>query len=330
MPRTFAYLLFLMLLASTAVAGNPKILVINSYHEEFSWQVSHNEAIKEGLADIADLTFFNLDTKRLHPAHYPGRASLALERFKDLQPDLVILADDNALCLLGHDITKNGTPVVYLGINANPRTYLGDTTLMTGVLERPLLKRSIVFIKAILARDIDKCLVLFDSGTTAEAALDTVFKGKNNLEFDHTSTDVHLVAKFSNWKKHVLTASDYGYDAIILGLYHTLTDDEGNHVPSDVIAEWTSANTPLPIFGFWDYSIGKGKALGGLVLAGRPQGEEAVKLVKRILAGEHPSDIPPVMAEHGRFLFSRSEMEHWDITLPSNLALPNETLEFVD
>ena len=325
-----ALLLVTLWTLTSAAANRPLVLIINSYHAEYPWVMSHNEALRRNLSNAADLVFHDMDTKRLNPAHHVDRAALALDKYREVQPDLVILADDNALALLGRDITRAGTPVVYLGINANPRIYTCDVELLTGVLERPLLKRSIVFLHDILGTPLDKCLVLFDNGVTAKATMDTIFKGKNRIMVGKTRTDIVLATTMEQWQQHVLTAGELGYNAIILGLYHTMTDGEGKHVPDDAVARWTADNSPVPVFAFWDFAVGRGKAVGGLVLAGRPQGEEAARLARRILGGENPINVQPVIAEHGRFLFSNSGLKRWHITLPPDLAQPNESLEFVD
>ncbi len=72
-----------------------------------------------------------------------------------------------------------------------------------------------------------------------------------------------------------MNAKKEGYGAIILGLYHTLVDDRGRHVDDEQVARWTSKHSPVPVFGFWDFSVGKGLAMGGLTLDSEPQGREA-------------------------------------------------------
>ncbi len=330
LPGLPAALLLAFLLAGPAMADTPLVLVVNSYHADYPWVASHNRALSQGLEGAAELVFLNMDTKRLNPAHHTDRAALALARFRDLKPNLAVLADDYALAALARDVTRTGTPVVYMGINANPRHYAGDTNLMTGVLERPMLKRSIVFLQDILGHPLDRCLVLFDHGPTARATLDTAFGGRAHATVGATRTDIALTNSFKEWKALVRDAGVRGYGALILGLYQTIADQDGNHVPEEEVARWTSANSPVPVFAFWDFAVGPGKAVGGLVLAGRQQGVEAAKLVRRVLAGEPPSRIPPVTAEQGRFVFSRSGLQRWHITLPPDLARPSEPIEFRD
>lgn len=321
---------FLMVHGTVLANDKAKILIVNSYHAEYPWVVAHNSVLIEELGTKAVLTFAYLDAKRLDEKEKNNKVNEVLELFSSIQPDLVILTDDFALKSLGPRIQKTKTPVVFLGINNNPRNYVDELTQMTGVLERPLLKRSIAYIQEILDGKMNKALVLFDNGMTAKTTMDHVFRGKDRLVFDWTDVDIQLVETYVQWKKAVMTSKQKGYDAVFLGLYHTIQDEHGNHVDDGEIATWTSQNSPLPLFAFWDFAVGADKAVGGLILSGEPQRKEAVKLAIRILSGVSPQDIQPVTAEHGRFIFSRSGLKKWNLILPKYFNNPNEQIMFVD
>lgn len=325
----FATILVGILLTTVAHGQSKHVMVINSYHAEFPWVAAHNSALQKGLGDQTSLSFYYLDTKRTPLAEGRAKAKELMSKISAINPDVVVLADDFALQELGTPIMKEGIPVVFLGINGNPRHYLNAMPLATGILERPLLKRSIAYIKDIL-NDLDSCLVLFDNKTTAQVVFESVFNGQKTCRFSKTDTTIKLHNTFAQWKRSVLESKNMGYDAIILGLYQALVDDEGNHVPAEEVAEWTSANSPVPVFGFWDFSIGKGKAMGGLILSGTPQGKEAAHLITKILDGHPVQTLQPVTAEHGRFLFSRSELRRWGITLPSYFNNPKEPIQFIE
>ena len=85
-----------------------------------------------------------LDTKR-QPHQDPERlVSQGMAAYQARKPALVVLGDDNAISALARPIAALGTPVVFLGMNENPRPKgLVGHPLITGVLERPLLKRNI-------------------------------------------------------------------------------------------------------------------------------------------------------------------------------------------
>ena len=330
MGRIFFILVFIIALSLPAQAEMQKVLIINSYHPDFSWVADHNSALKQGLEGVAQVFVFNMDTKRLTQKVYQQQAERAFAQVMKIRPDAVVLADDYALQSLGKRLTDRGIPIIFLGINNNPRNYIRKMDLATGVLERPLLKRSIVYIREILGSTFTKCMVLFDNGITANTTVNQVFQGRMSQVFSNTTIDIKLNSRFSQWKENVLNAKKNGYSAIILGLYHTLVDENSVHVSDDVIARWTSAHSPVPVFGFWDFSVGKGLAIGGLVLDGTPQGEEAALLTRMVLKGKLPHTISPITAETGKFIFSRSELSRWDITLPHYFTAPNETITYVD
>lgn len=320
----------LLFMATTAIADMPHVLVINSYSPSFQWVKEHNASLKRGLENVASLSFFDMDTKRIPRSEFKTATDRAIQTLETINPKVVVLTDDDALKLLGKRIADMHIPIVYLGINANPRDYNMLKHQATGVLERPLFKRSIAFIQDILHEDLKKCLVLYDNSTTAQMSLDSVFNNNRHLKFAGTETDIRLIGTLKEWRQAVLSAPQKGYNAIIVGLYHTICDKDGNHIPEKEIIRWTSANSPIPLFGFWNFSIGKGKAIGGLVLAAEPQGWEAAKLVKRILSGEKASEIEPVIAETSRFIFSDYELKRWNLSKPVHLTVPSITIRHVE
>lgn len=315
----FLGLAFLMLFTAEASAHRQKILLIESYHSAYLWDASYRRGLDQVLGDKYKILNFEMDTKRLPPSEFETRARKAWETYEHENPALVILGDDNALKYLGPKLAATSTPVVYLGINNNPRNYgmVGQDNI-TGVLERPLLYRSVIMIREIL--DIKKVLVLLDSGTTAKVLHEEIFNGRDTISLSKVDLHIQMISGCAPWKDAVLTAKEKGYDALIIGLYHTLVDNDGSHVDEEEIITWSSAHTPVPPFGFWDFSVGPDKNIGGYVLVGETQGITAGKMAAEILSGKNPGAIPPATPEKGRFLFSRSQLYKWRIILPDRIA----------
>ena len=158
--------LFTLLLLQVATAKE-KILLIESYHSTYAWDASYIEGLELALDNEYELIKFEMNTKRLPKSEYQKMADLAYDKFMEVSPSLVILADDNALSYLGSKFFDTDTPVVYLGINNNPRNYgVVGRNNFTGVLERPLFKRSIANVQKL--QKLNKVLVLFDDGNTAK------------------------------------------------------------------------------------------------------------------------------------------------------------------
>jgi ABC-type uncharacterized transport system substrate-binding protein len=312
------------------MAGQPHVMVINSYHAEHPWVRAHNGALLEELDGRARITCLDLNTKRIPRDQYQESAERAWQAVLADRPDVVVLSDDNAVRLLGQRVMDSGIPLVFLGVNGNPRSYLGGLEGATGVLERPLYKRSLMYLQDILKPSPKRCLVLFDRGDTSMVIKETVFRNQRFLRLGNTAVDVRFIETYAQWREAILSAKQKKYDIIFAGLYHSFYDEAGNHIPSDEVLTWSSANSPVPVFGYWDFAVGKGRAVGGLVNSGRPQGKAAAELVLKVLDGAKPGTLYPVIPEDGQFVFSRSELARWGIPPPSQILKGDEPIRFVD
>ncbi|WP_033136196.1 ABC transporter substrate-binding protein [Aeromonas finlandensis] len=309
--------LLLLLLATLSLPlYAAHILVISSYHAEYLWDKSYNEGLIHGLQGEHQISHFYMDTKRQPREEFDAIAQRAIDFYLKSKPDLVVLGDDNAINYLANEIASLGTPVVFLGMNENPRLkgFVGHPKI-TGVLERPLLKRNISEMSQMMG-GLNSVLVLFDSSSLALTAIDDEFKSQTELRVGQTRINSQLIGDYSLWQEAVLNAKKNGYEAIFLGLYHTLVDEQGKHVSENTVLEWTSKHTPVPIFCFWEFTVGKGRAIGGLVLDGHDQGLQAAALINNILAGTEPKTLSPRAALRGEYIFSKSELARWRLTLP--------------
>ncbi|WP_260750764.1 ABC transporter substrate-binding protein [Aeromonas dhakensis] len=311
------HLLLLLLLCPLSLRlWAAEILVISSYHPEYLWDQSYNASLVANLKGEHHISHFYMDTKRRPAEEFDQIAERALAYYHQVKPDLVVLGDDNAINYLATSIASLGTPVVFLGMNENPRHKgLVGHPKITGVLERPLLKRNISEMSQLMG-GIKKALVLFDSSNVALTAIEDEFKTQTELRVGQTRVNSQLLGDYDLWQEAVLNARQNGYQAIFIGLYHTLIDEQGRHVDELQVLEWTSAHSPVPLFCFWEFTVGKGKAIGGLVLDGHDQGAKAAELVNAILEGAQPKTLAPRAALRGEYVFSKSELARWQLTLP--------------
>ncbi len=314
--------LLLSLLSAPVMAA--KVLVIESYHAGFGWDSGYRQGLMESLASDHELTFFEMDTKRVPSREYEERADLAYQAYLQLKPDLVVVGDDNALSYMLPRLYQDPIPIVFLGINSNPRDllakYVGKAGV-TGVLERPFFIKTMAGIGEVLdsPNTKPKVLVLFDSGNTAKIAVRNIESQinliKQNLSID---TEVMVISTERAWQDAVTNASRKGVSAIVVGLYQTLINSNGESVDSDEIMNWTYQNSQVPMFGFWDYSIGKGKAAGGVILDGRSQGLQAGSMAKEILDKKLDANNVPIQVGHnGMEVYIAEEFKRWKITPPN-------------
>ena len=278
MMKILAVILFAITISClpTTAMAKQKVLVIESYHSGFAWDKSYIRGLQSVLKEEFALLYFQMDTKRLAVNLHQQQADNAWQYFQQSKADIVILGDDNALKYLGPRFSKTDVPVVFLGINNNPRHYnLHNSKNITGVLERPLIKRSI---SSIAQGKAKKVLLLFDNSHTSKTILEEKFANNKQRIISNIEVDIALINDWDSWQEKVLSSTQKQYDILFIGLYHTIIDQHNNHIPATEVLSWTIQNTPIPPFSFWDFSVGKGKAIGGLVLVGYEQG---------LLAGEN-------------------------------------------
>lgn len=303
--------LLLWFFATYTVAAN--IMVIHSYHPGHPWIMEYSRGLAISLPGQR-LTHFYLDTKRLPPSQFAAQGDQAWRAFLQHKPDLVILGDDNAIDLLALRIARHGTPVVFLGMNDNPR-HVGvyGQPLITGGLERPLMKRNLLEMTQMLS-DASQVKVLFDASSVSSTALSDNFGTKHAVTLGRLRVDLAQTNDYRQWQQHVLTTKQAGYQALFIGLYHTLKDADGQPVEADTVLEWSAQHSPVPLFAFWEFSVGPQGAVGGLVIQGYDQGIQAGQLARQILRGTPPSALPIRYGERASYWFSRSQLQRWHLT----------------
>ncbi|MDP2574429.1 ABC transporter substrate binding protein [Vibrio penaeicida] len=311
--RKIFLLLMTMLFASNSIAK--ELVFIHSYHFEYPWVAEYREGFQSAIGDM-NIHNFQMDTKRKPASQFPAIADEAWEFIQQHDPDIVVVSDDNALKYLGPRLIENNIPTFFLGINANPRNYVPITPSISGVLERPLMKRSVYMISKVLP-DVAKIRVLMDGAATSHAILETSFNNKLSQSINGITVHTSLIQNYESWESNILETKQQGYDAIIIANYAALKDKSGKHYSLDEVSSWTSENSPIPVFAFWSYSVGKGKAIGGLSISALEQGIEVAKLINQFVAsGEMPTITTP---KKGSFIFSKKELKRWELSVPSDI-----------
>lgn len=321
------YIIMVFSLISLLAFGEKKIMIIQSYNAtDYEWDANYTQALKDTIIEGNSLYFFEMNTKTLLIDEQIKMAEQAYKKFLEIEPDLVVLGDDAALKMLGPRIVPHDIPIVYLGINNNPRRYFSKyPSNITGVLERPHLKRNLILFKEFIP-NAKKVLILFDNDTTSQIVKKEYFYDQNSLIIEDMSIDIVLVNSLTHWK-NLVKESKEEYDFIILGSFQTIRDEDGNFIDMNKTVEWTSENSPLPLFGFWNFSIGSNKAIGGYVISEKNMGIRAGQIINKIISGERVDRINPILEEEGTYLFSKQQLEKWNLKIPKKIS---NTVEYTD
>ncbi|WP_338667249.1 ABC transporter substrate-binding protein [Pseudodesulfovibrio methanolicus] len=307
----------LMLTAVPSLAAQKRILLIQSYDPSLPWTGQCERGIRSALPESVALDITYLDTKRRTPAEYRANVDEAMARFQRTRPDLVMLGDDNALRILGPAIADTGVPVVYFGINNNPRSYFRSLPPnVVGVIERIPLFHWVRVLTGVVP-DARNILVLMDDSPTAKAIFDTNFMGRQSVAFDGRTVRCALIDEWARWRETVLAN---GYDFILMPIYHALKDRNGEHVDYKTVVAWTSEHGTAPVFATQDYAVGDQGVVGALVLVGEEHGAIAGRLAAGILRGQDIADLSALDDQQGRMFFNRKQLARFGLVLPPDLA----------
>lgn len=308
----------LCLLTACIDGGKKTILIIESYHAEYLWDAGYVKGLKSKFGEAYNLEFFHMDTKRIPKEQHADMAAKAIDAFHSVKPDLVIVGDDAAMKFTGPRLARTSTPVVFLGINNNPRNYFMQWPQnFTGILERPLLAESIATMKSIMP-DLHRVAVLFDTDLTAQVIHQDLFDNKDRITIAGVDVDIKMLSTFAEWQQFVSSAGQT-YQACVMGLYQNLKDGSNAAVDAEQVAVWTSSQSPVPLFAFWDFTVSADKALGGLVVSAEEQGRLAAEVAERVLAGTAPQEILPTTGGNGELLFSKAQLAKHNLRLPESM-----------
>ncbi|WP_020406793.1 ABC transporter substrate-binding protein [Hahella ganghwensis] len=319
------YALLIVILVSTFHSAKawpePKaVLLVSSYHQEFPWTYQCEVGIRESVSAIANVETFYMDTKRLPDNEFQTRADLAWKKIEESNADLILLGDDNALRFLGPRLARKDTPVVFLGINHNPRVYFSDGLLppnMTGVLERTPIFGTIRFISKIMP-EAKRVLVITGDSQTSRAELKNTLLDQKTLATTGIVADVKVASNWADWLRTLHSAHET-YDAIIPIAYFNIKDEHGKYLSAEEAITGMSETSQIPIFANQDYTVSDAGAMGALVIHGQTHGKRAGAIALKILEGTSPLAIAPEIDQSGVFYFNRKQLQRFDISLPEQI-----------
>lgn len=306
------------------VGRKPRVLILHSYDEEYSWVQQVSEGITRVLGDKPySIRWHYMDTKRHPDAAFQQRAGQsARDVIEQWQPSVVITVADNAQALVGQRYVNDGRlSIVYSGMFATPEVYGYDKAAnVTGILERwPLdvIRQGIteIFLPRRPA-GAGKLRVrhIGDSSETVDFLAGQI--GEFDWGPDLEVTTVQP-STFAEWKQAVEAANSQS-DLVLFSLYHTLTGDgpTAEVVPPRDVMQWTRANLHKPNVAGWGFSVEEGGMMA-IGVSALEQGEEAARMVVQIIdEGKKPSEIPSTRSQQFLIYLRQSELTKYGVVVP--------------
>jgi ABC-type uncharacterized transport system substrate-binding protein len=276
-------------LASPAWAGESpphKILAVMSYDPANSWTLSEQEGIDQALVGD-EIRYFYLDTKRDEKGGWEkGREALSL--LEEFRPDAVIAADDSAqeMFVVPYLKGKSTVPVVFCGVNDDAAKYGYPAANITGVVEVKHYQQTISYAK-LLIKGLRRVVVLYK-----ENQANAINVAQVRREMGGYPVEVIAMLSVSSLAEARAVMEKYQgrVEAFLVLNLSGVIGDEGTPIDGGkAIGQLRGQGVAL--LATEDYAIGAG-ALCGVVQSGRLQGLRAGQMVRRILAGLDPREIP--------------------------------------
>lgn len=317
----------LVLISNTSKSVEKKnILILNSYHKGFQW----TDENLQGINDALSLNYFEkelfteyLDSKRFFSKQYQSALyDLYKVKYQNIKLDLIILTDDSALTFLfeNRDSLFGEIPVVFTGINL-PHIYPDS---YTGILEDIKYLDNLALIKK-LHPDYSKIYFIVDQSKTGNIIYDRAFrlfltvKDEYNYEFLRDYSFDELFAKVEKLD-----------DKAVILLTAFTKDRNDIYCSYDEIIQNLRKHTELPIYGTWNFYLGKG-IVGGKLNSGYDLGYRAGKLANEILGGKDINSINIEISE-STYQFDYQELKNKNISkrsLPENSLIIGHPIQWV-
>jgi len=295
-------------------SGAARILLLQSHYQGYPWTDSITEGVMKTLGGSArpvELSVAYLDSRRNFDKAYEDAFVAYLEtRFSAGQRfDLIITGDNEALSfVVAHrQGVLGGAPVVFCGINDFSKAMLGDLAEVTGITEDADMLPAMI--AALDLRPQARKVAVFLSSNATGDALESQFS-KEVEEPLQGRLECHYYQGLS-LEAMCEVAGNLADDTI--GVFLNLTRDAaGNTIDPIGAAEKVSAASPVPFFSFWEIYLKHG-ILGGRMISGQAQGEDAAALALRILAGARASSLPVMRGRTSPFVFVWDEMQRFHV-----------------
>jgi len=309
-----------------AFARLKNVLIIHSYNSGLNWTDQINASIFESFKSeyykTVDLRCEFMDSKHFENNDY-------FEHFKDylafkynqVPIDLIISSDNAAFDFLTqyHNELFKNVPVVFCGLNYCDSIPKG----FTGIMEDLDLKANLQLIQS-LHPDYRKLYIINDRSITGKSISKKLNK---TIASDFPTLRYEYLTDYSLKELQDKLASLNSKDIVLLLLFNF--DRTGTPYSYNIILDELRPFCKQPIYGTWDFYIGKG-IVGGKIAKAFHHGQMAASIAKRVLGGTKITDIPVTSGPTEYIFDSRILKEHKiEGKLPENSVVINLSYDFI-
>jgi signal transduction histidine kinase/ABC-type uncharacterized transport system substrate-binding protein len=328
--RSYAFAFSLIIVVPGRGWCTQRVLLLNSYHEGYSWTDELVRGVRAGLAAShlpIDLDIEYLDWRRHRDAkHTELFANFLRDKFAHTQLDVVIATDDPVVRLLiaERETLFPTTPVIFCGLNE----YRGSSNYVTAdASSRPWLAGILETVD--LDPTVDLALRLHP-GTREIVLVGSDKRYPRGIIQRHPGIAVRILPV------EQMTFDEIGRQLAALKsgsvvIFSVFTQDAAHHVISlEDSARFVYAHTSVPIYSMNRGSLGLG-VLGGKMTDGFEHGKAAAQMAIAVLKGVPPSVLGIQRQGPNPYEFDEKQLVRWHIPrseLPSGSVIINRPKSF--
>jgi len=293
------------------------ILILNSYDQSQPWTRDQNAGINDILNE--DNNGYSIYIEYMDWKEFPDEINLKQlkvrlsYKYSNKKIDLIITTDDAALkfALENRNTMFSGAPVVFSGVDEkNLQGILEEKANVTGVVEmRDPAGTMAAAMK--INPNINTVYVMYDN---SESGISSGILTMNDIRKLYGGIDIvplneRDLGNLFNKVRKVLP------DSIII--CSSYSPKAGNmKLGYDYFYRSLSSESPVPVYNLYDFTMGTG-VIGGSMVSGRQNGEEAAKLAIKILNGEKTSNLPIERKKFVSYEFDYKVLQRFHIGLDS-------------
>lgn len=309
------------------------VLILNSYHQGFAWTDEQMEGIQEEVkASGKELEIYveYLDWKKIPTDHNEkGFYDLIHYKYSDKKIDVVICTDDSAFqfALKYRDDLFKSAPIVFSGVGETSYEELvASQDNYTGIMQVMDPYGTILAAKQINPK-LNTIYVIYDNTKSGKAIGSECVEAANQISKDIQVVLLNNLATESILEK--VWAADE--NSIVLMTNYVL-DGKWVYLSQEKFCEQISKVSKVPVYHLYHFGMGHG-ILGGDMILGTIQGNEAARLAFLILSGTNADEIPILNEDTNQMMFDYSVMQKFGISkseLPQGSMVINEPPNFFE
>jgi len=275
-------------------AQPPLVLVLNSYHPQYTWTEELVRGVRDELQGIPpeNLHIEFMDARRMvdDEQYLDLLAAVYRHKYQRFRPDVIISSDDSALNFLlqRREALFPGVPVVFCGINSRTPEELERVPNMTGILEGLEVAGNLSLIRR-LHPEARRVVLLADRTSLGQGMVQVARTVIGRFESPSLKIEIwddFTLDELGNRAANVDAETVFLLLAIhedTRGRYFSFTDD----LPP------LTRRSRAPIYAMFGMLLGQG-VVGGMMSDPYQHGRATAAVARRVLAGTPIDDIPVV------------------------------------